>query len=115
MPFLLEMLAAIWGMYHFSTYLQGQKLMLVTDHQPLEKLGKVHTKLLNRRQEIMNFFDFNIICKKGSKRPANYLSRNLVNPIAWDSSTLQQAQNVDPLLKALKNVLLNKELPCDTK
>jgi RNase H-like domain found in reverse transcriptase len=46
-PFLLEMRAAIWGMDHFSTYIQGQKFTLVTDHRPLEKLGKVHTKMLN--------------------------------------------------------------------
>jgi hypothetical protein len=47
--------------------------------------------------------------------PANYLSSNLVNVISWDSSTLQQAQNADPLLKALKSFLLNKELPHDAK
>ncbi len=47
--------------------------------------------------------------------PADYLSRNLVNAISWDSSTLQQAQNADPLLKALKSFLLNKELPHDAK
>jgi hypothetical protein len=50
----------------------------------------------------MNTYDFNIIYKKGSEMPADYLSRNLVNTISWDSSTLQQAQNADPLLKALK-------------
>jgi hypothetical protein len=53
--------------------------------------------------------------KKGSEMPADYLSRNLVNAISWDSSTLQQAQNADPLLKALKSFLLNKELPHDAK
>ncbi len=31
-PFLLEMQAAIWGMDHFTTYLRGQKFMLITDH-----------------------------------------------------------------------------------
>ncbi len=46
---------------------------------------------------------------------ADYLSRNIVNAISWDASTLAQAQNADPLLKALKNFLLNKELPCDAK
>jgi hypothetical protein len=34
--------------------------------------------------------------------PADYLSHNLVNAISWDSSTLQQAENADPLLKAIK-------------
>jgi hypothetical protein len=109
------MQAAIWGMDHFSTYLRGRKFTLVTNHQPLEKLRKVHTKTLNRLQEIMNSFDFDIVCKKGSEMPPDYLSRNLVNAISWDSSTLQQAQNADPLLRALKNFLLNKELPYDTK
>jgi hypothetical protein len=45
----------------------------------------------------MNTFDFGIVYKKGSKIPADYLSCNLANPISWDASTLQQAQNADPL------------------
>jgi hypothetical protein len=114
-PFLLEMQAAIWGMEHFATNLRGRKFTLITDHRPLEKLGKVHTKTLNRLQEIMNAYDFDIMYKKGSEMPADYLSRNIVNAISWDSSTLQQAQNADPLLKALKSFLLNKELPHDAK
>ena len=109
------MQAAIWGMDHFATNLRGRKFTLITDHRPLEKLGKVHTKTLNRLQEVMNTYDFDIIYKKGSEMPADYLSRNLVNAISWDSSTLQQAQNADPLLKALKSFLLNKELPHDAK
>jgi hypothetical protein len=41
----------------------------------------------------MNTYNFDIIYKKGSEMPANYLSRNLVNAILWDASTLQQAQS----------------------
>jgi hypothetical protein len=115
MPFLLEMQAAIWGMDHFTTYLQGRKFTLITDHRPLEKLGKVHTKTLNCLQEIMNTYDFDIVYKKGSEMPADYLSRNLVAAISWDATDLQNAQNADPLLKALKTFLLNKELPYDQK
>jgi hypothetical protein len=37
--------------------------------------------------------------------PADYLSRNLIAAISWDALDLQQAQNADPLLKALKNFL----------
>ncbi len=114
-PFLLEMQAAIWGMEHFATNLRGRKFTLVTDHRPLEKLGKVHTKTLNRLQEIMNAYDFDIIYKKGSEMLADYLSRNIVNAISWDSTELAQAQNADPLLKALKIFLLHKELPADAK
>ncbi len=114
-PFLLEMQAAIWGMEHFNTYLTGQKFTLFTDHRPLEKLGKVHTKTFNRLQEIMNTYDFEIMYKKGSEMPADYLSRNLVNAISWEASELQQAQAADPLLKALKQFLLNSQLPHDPK
>ncbi len=74
------------------------KFTLITDHRPLEKLGKVHTKTLNRLQEIMNAYDFDIMYKKGSEMPADYLSRNIVNAISWDSTQLAQAQNADPLL-----------------
>ncbi len=47
--------------------------------------------------------------------PADYLSQNIVTVISWDASALQNAQNANPLLKALKNFLLNKELPHDAK
>jgi hypothetical protein len=114
-PFLLEMQAAIWVMEHFATYLRGRRFMLYTDHRPLEKLGKVHTKMLNRLQESMNTFDFEIIYKKGSKMLADYLSCNLVSTILWNSYELLQAQASDLLLKALKSFLLNKELPHNPK
>jgi hypothetical protein len=106
------MQAAIWGMEHFLTYLSGRKFTLYTDHRPLEKLGKVHTKTLNRLQEAINTFDFEIIYKKGSEMLADYLSRNLISAISWNSEELLQA---DPLIKALKGFLLNKELPHDPK
>jgi hypothetical protein len=109
------MQAAIWGMEHFATYLRGRRFTLYTDHRPLEKLGKVHTKTLNRLQEAMNTFDFEIVYKKGSEMPADYLSRNLVSAISWNSEELQQAQSADPLIKALKSFLLNAELPHDAK
>jgi hypothetical protein len=89
--------------------------MLYTDHRPLEKLGKLHTKMLNRFQESMNTFDFEIIYKKGRKMPADYLSHNLVNTISWNSDKLLQAQAADRLIKALKSFLLKKVLPHDTK
>ena len=43
--------------------------------------------------------------------PADYLSRNLISAISWNSEELLQAQMADPLVKALKNFLLNQELP----
>ncbi len=47
--------------------------------------------------------------------PADYLSRNLVSAISWDSDDLLQAQTADLLIKARKNFLLNKELLHDPK
>jgi len=114
-PFLLEMQAAIWGMEHFDTYLRGRHFTLYTDHKPLEKLGTVHTKTLNRLQENMNKFDFEIRYKKGSEMPADYLSRNVVASIGWESEELRKAQEGDHLVRAIRNFLLNKELPTDSK
>jgi hypothetical protein len=99
------------GKDHFGTYLQGQKFTLITDHRPLEKLGKVHRKTLNWLQEVMHMFDFDIIYKKGSEMPADYWSRNLVNAISWDASQLQQAQSANPLLQALKKICLTENCP----
>ena len=114
-PFLLEMQAAVWGMDHFDTYLRGRHFLLFTDHRPLEKLGKVHTKTLNRLQEMMNRFDFEIFYKKGSEMPADYLSRNVVAAVSWETDQLARAQDQDKLTKALKEFLINKELPSDEK
>ncbi len=52
-PFLAELTACCWGIEHFSVYLKGRKFTLYTDHKPLEKLSIVHTKTLNRLQQIM--------------------------------------------------------------
>ena len=114
-PFLLEMQAAIWGMDHFSSYLRGRHFTLFTDHKPLEKLGKVHTRTLNRLQEVMNTYDFEIIYKKGSEMPADFLSRHAINAISWESTALKDEQDRDPLIKALKQFLLHRELPADPK
>ena len=110
-PFLLEMQAAIWGMDHFSTNLRGRHFTLYTDHKPLEKLGKVHTKTLNRLQEIMNTYDFEIVYKKGSEMPADFLSRNVVASISLENTELAKFQEQDPFLLQLRKFLLNKELP----
>jgi hypothetical protein len=56
--FLLETQAAIFGMEIFDIYLKCWHFKLFTNHKPLEKLGKVHTKTLNRLQQMMNLFSF---------------------------------------------------------
>jgi hypothetical protein len=73
-PYLVEMQAAIWGMDFYATYLRGKRFLLYTDHKPLEKLGHLHKKTMNRLQIAMNEFDFEIRYKKGVTMPADYLS-----------------------------------------
>jgi hypothetical protein len=74
-PFLLEAAAAVWWMDHFNEYLKGKKFILYTDHKPLEKLGHLHSKTMNRFQTALLEHDFIIQYKKGSDMPADYLSR----------------------------------------
>jgi Reverse transcriptase (RNA-dependent DNA polymerase)/RNase H-like domain found in reverse transcriptase/Integrase zinc binding domain/Integrase core domain len=113
--FLLEMQAAVWAMDHYDVNLRGRHFLLYTDHKPLEKLGKVHTKTLNRLQEAMNHFSFQIIYKKGSEMPADYLSRNAVDAIQLDNDNVANLQSLDPLISAIKNFLFNRQLPEDNK
>jgi hypothetical protein len=110
-PFLLEMQAAIFGMETFEVHLKGRHFKLFTDHKPLEKLGKVHTKTLNRLQQMMNVFSFDIIYKQGNEMPADFLSRNAVDAIKFDLSTYALEQDKDDLLRNLRLYLLNKILP----
>jgi RNase H-like domain found in reverse transcriptase len=74
-PFLLEAAAAVWGMDFFIEYLKGKRFILYKDHKPLEKLGHLHSKMLNRLQTALLEHDFVIQYKKGSNMPADYLSR----------------------------------------
>ncbi len=110
-PFLLEMQAAIFGMETFEVNLRGRHFKLFTDHKPLEKLGKVHTKTLNRLQQMMNQFSFEIIYKQGNEMPADFLSRNAVDSIKFDLPTYAKEQDKDEILRGLRLYLLNKSLP----
>ena len=114
-PFLLEMQAAIFGMETFEVHLKGRHFKLFTDHKPLEKLGKVHTKTLNRLQQMMNLYSFEVIYKKGDEMPADFLSRNAVDAIKFDLGTYAREQNKDYLLRGLRLYLLNKVLPDNNK
>ena len=110
-PFLLEMQSAIWGMEHFDTYLKGRHFTLYTDHKPLEKLGKVHTKTLNRLQEAMNIYDFKIVYKKGDEMPADFLSRNTIESISWKNEDLFTSQQKDELIRDLYRFLTEDKVP----
>jgi hypothetical protein len=72
---LLKSAAPVWGMDTFNEYLKGKKFILYTDHKPLEKMGHLHTKTMNRLQFAFLEHDFIIQYKKGMIMPADYLSR----------------------------------------
>jgi hypothetical protein len=54
----------------------GRRFILYKDHKPLETLGTLHTKTMNRLQLAMMDLDFEIRYKKGSEMPADLLSRS---------------------------------------
>jgi len=115
-PFLAEMMAAVWAMQHFSVYLKGRKFTLFTDHKPLEKLGKVHTKTLNRLQEMMTEFDFELCYKPGKEMPADYLSRmdaELICSLDFHTADLREAQSHDLFCIEIRNFIRNHEVPTD--
>jgi hypothetical protein len=86
--YLVEMAAAVWGIEHFDVYLIGKQFTLVTDHRPLEHLGSVHTKTLNRLQHLMLEYDFTIEYRDGEENAvADYLSRNATTT---DTASVQE-------------------------
>jgi len=112
--FLLEMHAAVWGMEHFSHYLKGRRFILFTDHKPLEKLDKVHTRTLHRIQEAMLEYDFEIQYKKGSEMPADYLSRNISSlDLPINAPDIIKEQQDDPQLSVILHFLKTGTIPPD--
>ena len=110
-PFLAEMMSAVWAMNHFDNYLKGRHFTLFTDHKPLESLGKVHTKTLNRLQEAMNEFSFTIEYMKGADMPADFLSRNVLSEIDVFTPDLPKLQMEDEFVGSLRNYIKLGRLP----
>ncbi len=118
-PFLLEAAAAVWGIEVFNQYLRGKQFIIFTDHKPLEKLGHLHTKMLNRLQTALLEHNFVVQYKKGTNMPNDYLSRLqslLINTFdvpptitAFDLFTpdLQLLQHQDQDLQAIFQFLKN--------
>jgi Reverse transcriptase (RNA-dependent DNA polymerase)/RNase H-like domain found in reverse transcriptase len=109
-PFLLEAAAAVWGMDLFNEYLKGKRFILHTDHKPLEKLGHLHSKMLNQLQTALPEHDFVIQYKKGSNMLADYLSRlpgakdNIASISAFDpfQADLYDLQMQDEILQGIQ-------------
>jgi hypothetical protein len=109
----------VWGMDIFNEYLKGKRFILYTDHKPLEKLGHLHSKMLNRLQTALLEHDFVIQYKKGSNMPANYLSRlpgaeeTIANISAFDpfQADLYELQMKDEELQILQTFMTKNEWP----
>ena len=115
-PFLLEMAAACWAIDHFHPYLWGRRFTLVTDHKPLEKLGTLHQKTLNRLQEQMNKYNFVILYRKGEDNEGpDALSRNPVDALEATTTDLRLKQQNDSLTGPIIEFLENKFLPTNKK
>ena len=110
-PFLLEMMAAVWAMGHFDSYLRGRKFTLFSDHRPLENLATVHKKTLNRLQEAMLEYDFVIKHKSGDEMPADFLSRNVLANIDVFNEDLPSLQKEDSFISAILNFIKWGKLP----
>jgi len=110
--YLLELAAAIFGIEAFDTYLIGRRFKLCTDHRPLEKLGTTHTKTLNRLQQLMLEFDFELEYRKGEDNPvSDFLSRNVVAALEQLGLTVEECQRKDDETARIMKFLESGELP----
>ena len=71
-PYLLEMDPVVWAMENYPEHLRGRRFIVYTDHKPLESMGTLHTKTLNRLTLAMLDFDFEIRYKKGTEMPETF-------------------------------------------
>jgi len=92
-------------MEYFDNYLRGKPFTLYTDHKPLEKLSHLHTKTLNRLQENMLTYNFQIQYKKGATLPADFLSRDIVKGLGEVGSV----NSIDPFGPDLQQLQLADE------
>ncbi len=110
--FLLELAGCVWGIEHFHTYLNGQPFTLCTDHRPIESLSKVHTKTLNRLQELMNEYDMTVEYRPGPDNVvADYLSRNAINSLNVSDERLLLMQKQDAETAGMIEYLQTGRLP----
>ena len=84
-------------------YLSGKKFTLHTDHKPLEPLKKVHVRTLNRLQQLMLEYDFDIVYKPGAENTVpDFLSRNPISSVDIKYEKLVALQSEDELIADLK-------------
>ena len=101
--YLLELQAAVFGVEKFNIYLKGRPFTLHTDHKPLERLSKVHTKTFNRLEQLMSEYDFKIAYKPGVDNAVpDFLSRNPVSAVDMPKKTMVEMQRGDELIQKIR-------------
>jgi hypothetical protein len=72
----------------FNEHLRGKKFIFFTDHKTLEKMGRLHTKILNSLKAALLEHELVVQNNKGNHVPMDYFSR---------LSTPQVATTEDPV------------------
>ena len=111
--YLLELAACVYGIEKFHVYLSGKRFTLHTDHKPLEPLKNVHKRTLNRLQQLMLEYDFDIAYKPGCENTVpDFLSRNPVSAVDVKYDVLVELQDADELISKLKqDIRANSDSP----
>ena len=114
-PYLAELSAAAWAIDHFDVYLRGRRFILYTDHKPMVIKKSIHTKTLNRLEEKMGLYDFQLVYKKGNSMPADVLSRKPVDAInaTDDQNSYLIASRNDVFCQDIERYLNSQTLPSD--
>ena len=111
--FLIEMSAIVFAIQHWHTYLYGRFFYVYCDHKPIEKLGTVHKKTMNRLQELMLEYNFELKYNPGANNgPADALSRNPISSLGTDVD-IPLAQSEDPFCEAMCIFLMTGKKPVD--
>ncbi len=107
----------------FNEYLKGKKFILFTDHKPLEKMGHLHTKMMNMLQVALLEHNFVIQYKKGAIILADYLfclhsgNPNIIAKVkeCFDpfQPNLIDLQKADSNLQHMNHFWVNGEWPKD--
>jgi hypothetical protein len=93
----------------FNEYLKGKHFN--TDHKPLEKLGHLHSNMLNRLQMALLEHDFVIQYKKGSNMPEDQRSHRQHFRFRSISMDLYNLQMQDDDLQMLQTFMTKNEWP----
>jgi hypothetical protein len=116
-PYLAELNATAWAIDNFDVYLRGRKFILYTDHKPMVIKKSIHQKTLNRLEEQLGMYDFQVVYKKGMAMPADVLSRKPINNIAVNSihgnDPYKSAAESDLFCQDVERYLLTRSLPSD--